>query len=241
MPIEQTFSKVRLEEETHTYYVDSEVYKSVSSRIEEVTPKFPAELVASKIAQKSNETQEEILEKWRINNRRAINLGNNAHEFGENYTEDSIPMTTRDLGICQWWEQLDDRYEVFCLEHPIYYEDGELAGTPDILLRDTTNDTLVIADYKTNKDLFKHKGNASLSYPFEAFKNTNFNKYTIQLNYYQFMLKQAGYKVSQRLLIWLKFDEVNLQFFQEYEVPWIQHRVSSHEFSRHAEAVLSNV
>lgn len=240
MPIEKAFPKVKLEEQTHTYYVNGRVYKSVSSRIDEVTPEFPADAVAATMARNGEKTKEEILAEWKDINEKAIHLGNQAHEFGENYKKGNKPSTTRDLGIVHWWEQLDERYEVFSLEHPIYNEKGELAGTPDIILEDKETSTLVIADYKTNKDLFKVKGRKNLDYPFDGFENTNFNKYTIQLNYYQWMLEQAGYKVSNRILIWLTFDPEAFTFFSEYEVPNIQSRVSWHELHRHAETSILN-
>ena len=42
--------------------------------------------------------------------------------------------------------------------------------------------------------------------PFEHLEQNNFNKYQFQLSYYQIILEQTGYDVSNRVIVWLKRD-----------------------------------
>lgn len=231
MPVKQAFNKIKFVEETHTYYVEGRQFKSVSSRIEEVSPTFQKDIISKAVARKRGLPVQTILDEWEGKNKRAIRLGNNAHEFGEAYAFDSKlkPSSTKEIGIVQWWNQLPKYYKKLSIEHPLYFEDTELAGTPDILLEDTRNNTVVIVDYKTNEHLFKVKSRESLSFPFDDMDNTNFNKYSIQLNYYQYMLEQAGYKVSKRVIIWLHLNRNTGQLFEEYDVPFMQKRISQYE------------
>jgi hypothetical protein len=61
-------------------------------------------------------------------------------------------------------------------------------------------------EYKTNGDLFKcYKGQTLLA-PFDYLESTPYNKYQLQLSYYQLMLEEIGIKVSGRKLIYLKAD-----------------------------------
>lgn len=220
MAIDKKFNKVVLDEKTHVYTVEGNKFSSVSSRIEEVSPIFPKDIISKNVARKRGISQEEVLEEWAFKNKNAIDVGNGVHDFGEEFATNRnlVPKTTKDLGVVQWWEDLDKRYEVFSIEHPIYYELVELAGTPDILLLDKKTNELVIADYKSNAKMFDIKSSSKLADPFSKLPNSNFGKYTIQLNYYQYMLEKAGYKVSKRIIIWLNFSEETLKYYKEYEV-----------------------
>ena len=80
------------------------------------------------------------------------------------------------------------------------------AGTGDIILYNKVKNYFLIADYKTNKDLFKNFKDQKLYYPFSHMLDTPFNKYQLQLSYYQLMLEQVGIPISKRLLLWLHDD-----------------------------------
>ena len=56
------------------------------------------------------------------------------------------------------------------------------------------------------KDLFKNFRDQKLYYPFAHMLDTPFNKYQLQLSYYQLMLEQVGIPISKRLLLWLHDD-----------------------------------
>lgn len=63
-----------------------------------------------------------------------------------------------------------------------------------------------IKTHNTNKDLFKNFKEKKLLPPFETLLDNDFNKYQIQLSLYQILFEQTGYKVSERIIVWLKPD-----------------------------------
>lgn len=108
-----------------------------------------------------------------------------------------------------FWEELDeDRYEVIAIELRMFSLVYGLAGTTDILLFDKLTNKIIIADYKTNKNLYRKYGN--MFFPFDDFENNKLSHYTIQLNIYQMMLEEAGFEVSERWVIWTKRNNQSL-------------------------------
>lgn len=61
----------------------------------------------------------------------------------------------------------------------------------------------LIPTHNTNKDLFKNFKGQRLTGRFSNFLDNPFNKYQLQLSYYQILLEQTGVEVSGRKLIWL--------------------------------------
>jgi ATP-dependent exoDNAse (exonuclease V) beta subunit len=86
----------------------------------------------------------------------------------------------------------------------MYSEKYNYAGTCDLLMWDNLKDHAIIMDYKTNEELDKQFG--FLLEPFSYSANTAFNKYQIQLSYYQLILEEINIKVEERFIIWLKHD-----------------------------------
>ena len=77
----------------------------------------------------------------------------------------------------------------------------------DILLFDTKNQTYIIADYKTNRDLFKNFQGQTMLGPFEYKWDRPFSHYEIQLSYYQILIEQIlGITVSRRIVVYLGLD-----------------------------------
>ena len=90
-----------------------------------------------------------------------------------------------------------------------------IAGTADIILYNKQTNKFIIADYKTNKDLFKNFKGKKLKAPFNNLLDSPFDKYNIQLSMYQILFELTGYEVENRFIIWLKPDA-------EYEIYYTQ-------------------
>ena len=89
----------------------------------------------------------------------------------------------------------------------MYHKKYLFPGTMDILLYNLITGEYIIADYKTNKDLFKNYNNQKMLGVFSNMLETPFSKYVIQLSLYQILLQQiSGIKISSRKIIWLKDD-----------------------------------
>lgn len=109
------------------------------------------------------------------------------------------------------------RFKIVGVEQRLFLEEFLHVGTADLLLWDRKKKSIVIADWKTNKDLFKRdyfdhpfiKNKRKLYKPFDHLYDRPYGHYTIQFSHYQMMLenKLPQVKVSDRWLVWLQEDE----------------------------------
>lgn len=204
--ITSNFTKLSFNEERHEYAVDGIKLKgSVSSKIDKFVEKVDFNVIAHRIAERDNIPVQDILQEWDDEKEEACNTGTRVHLFGEKYPYDRtlIPSCGQERAIVKFWNDLPSHIVPAFLELRMYHLDFMFAGTSDILLFDTINKTFIIADYKTNKDLFKNYKKKTLKPPFQRLLDSPFNKYQIQLSFYQLLFEQTGYKVSSRRIIWL--------------------------------------
>ena len=65
----------------------------------------------------------------------------------------------------------------------------------------------LIPTHNTNKDLFKNFKEKKLLKPFDNLLDNPFNKYQLQLSFYQILIEQIDFiKISSRKIIWIKPD-----------------------------------
>jgi hypothetical protein len=211
--IKNYFKGLTFKEKEHKYfYEEKPINKSVSGLIENYYPKFDSKAVSEKIAQFKGVSPEELRASWKMSGDTACNIGNKAHLFGEfyPYNRNMIPETGMEKAIVSFWESLPDFIVPFQMELRMFHKDFLFAGTADILLLNTLNNTFYLADYKTNKDLFKNYKEEKMYSHFSELLNCPFNKYQLQLSYYQILFEQTGYKVAGRKLIHLKNDGTHI-------------------------------
>jgi hypothetical protein len=202
----EKFKKLKFKEENHIYSVDDKKIPSTSSLIKQFYKDFDSEKVSSFVAKKEGVSQQEVLDKWTEINLEAINRGTKVHEFAEDYCNglDVKPFCVQSQAVVDFWDSLPAYYELVFVELQMCNEEYWYAGTTDFVLLDKRDGSLVIGDYKTNKDLFKSYNN--MLPPFDLLKDNPYNHYQIQFSYYQILLEQLGYRISNRLLVWLKHD-----------------------------------
>jgi len=202
----QQFSKLEFKEETHTYTVKEEILPSTSYKIKEFYKEFDKENISLAVAKKNKVTQQEILDQWDEINLVAIENGTAVHNFAEDYCNglDVKPFNKQCEAVIRFWNELPSYYELVFVELQMYSEDYWYAGTTDFVLLDTRDNSLVIGDYKTNEDLFSYYD--YMLPPFDMLEDSAYNHYQIQLSYYQILLEQLDYKISDRILVWLRKD-----------------------------------
>ena len=89
---------------------------------------------------------------------------------------------------------------------------NDYCGTFDMLFAARGKDGVIrpfLADYKTNASLtnnYNRNLNKTLLEPFDYMINEPFSLYTLQLSAYSLCLEQLGYKMTHRVIIWLKED-----------------------------------
>ena len=218
--IQQPFSKLSFEEKRHRYYVDNEPIKtSVSGLISKFYEHFNAEEVAPYSAAKAGVTTEEILAQWAAINQESRDRGHRVHNFGELYQFDRSlkPSCPQEEAIVKFWQDVPEHILPLAAELRMYHFKHLFAGTADIILFDTKTQTYIIADYKTNKDLFKNYKGKLMTGAFSHLLDMPINHYVIQLSYYQLLLEQVGVNVSKRVIIWLGLDG-NYQLFDTEDV-----------------------
>lgn len=207
------FSDLRFDESRHLYYVNGENYPSVSKKLEAHYEKFNKEFYLPLSAKKASReegrwvSENELEKRWDNKNHVACAMGHDTHSFLELYKPGdealaNIPQKVagvkflRDYVYCE-----NPRYIILHQEFRMIHRKHKYCGTTDMILWDTVEEAIVILDWKTNEDLFKTYG--YLKYPFDQYQSNPFNKYQLQFNYYQLMLEQSKYRVSERWLIYL--------------------------------------
>lgn len=205
LDIKDFFKELKFNEKKHLYTVNKEFLPSVSKLIEAFTVKFDEYSISLSVSQKTGVSQQEVLDEWKNIKDEACNRGNRVHLFGELYpfNRTMIPSCGQEKAVVKFWSEIPPHIIPVFVELRMYHKQLNFAGTSDILLYDTINKVFIIADYKTNKDLFKNYKKKTLLYPFNHLLDSPFNKYQIQLSFYQLLFEQTGHKVVGRKVVWL--------------------------------------
>lgn len=203
------YSGLTFDEETHKYFVKGvPIEKSVSAKLKDFCQPFNRDFLSKRVAYSRGVTQEEILAEWQAAADKAIKTGKETHLFGELYpfNRDLRPQSQFEVAVMKFWNDLPAHIVPVVTELQMYHKEKFYAGTADLILYNLQSEKFIIGDYKTNKDLFKNYKNQKLTGRFCNFLDTPFNKYQLQLSYYQILLEQTGVQVSNRKLIWLLPD-----------------------------------
>lgn len=202
------FEKLEFNEEEHRYNVGVIPLTSVSATIKKYVEYVDFDMIAGFVAKKRGVDKQVVLDEWEEGKNYSCDLGTEVHNFGETYTETFIAPDNIECGLKQavvnFWKSLPEHIVPFLFELKMYSETFRLAGTADIILYNTLTGKFIIADYKTNKDLFKNHKGKKLLFPFNNMLDMPYSKYVLQLSYYQILLEQTGIEVEARKIIWLK-------------------------------------
>ena len=208
--IHEYFKALNFREEGHQYLVEDLPIKiSVSGLIKQYKHYTDWDSVRKNVAFKRGISEAEVEAEWKAAADRGCSTGTEAHLFGEDYVYNRSlePKNGYQMAIKKFWEELPDFIVPLALEVKMYHKEYMFAGTADILLYDTRDGSIHIADYKTNKDLFKSFLGQRMSGPFFHLVCSPYNHYQLQLSYYQILIEQIlGIKIKSRTIIWVKPD-----------------------------------
>lgn len=201
------FPGLIMDEVEHIYYLNGKPLKtSVSGVIKFFYKPFDAYKKSREICGDTVEA-DELMNKWKTSGQVACELGTRVHKFGEVYpfNRHLKPKDGFEKAIVKFWNDLPEHIIPVIMECQMYHKEYLFAGTADILLYNTITGEYIIADYKTNKDLFKNFKGKRMTGIFMNFLDNPFNHYQVQLSLYQILLEQVKeIKVSARKIIWLK-------------------------------------
>lgn len=198
------FSDLIFDSQRHLYFVEGVRYPSVSSKVEGHAEEFDEQKWLAYCSIRDKIPEEKLKFQWRSTNADACELGHRTHDFCEHYTGVETPRTPQEKAGIKFFAEIIKDYYIIAREIRMYTRQYKYAGTADLLLMHRETGKIVLADYKTNKDLFKTFG--MLLEPFAYLECCPYNKYQLQLSYYQIMLEDAGIQVDERLLVYLKAD-----------------------------------
>lgn len=203
------FKGLEFQEKEHKYFFEGNPIKtSVSGVIKKYVLPFDEYTISLRVAKRRNVSQDEVLKEWNNEKVRACNKGNDAHLFGELYPFDKQmqPKNKMQEAIVKFWNDLPEHVVPVIMELKMFHKQYMFAGTADIILYNTETKMFIIGDYKTNKDLFKNFKNKKMLGVFSDLLDCPFNKYQLQLSFYQILFEQTGFKVSSRKIVWLLPD-----------------------------------
>ncbi len=199
---------ITFNEEAHTYTDNQgQEYVSATSFINQFFPKFDAVAVSERCARGRNSkyagrTPEDIREEWADNARQSSEEGTNVHEYAEGLLKEweSLPasISPRCERIFPHAEEavqeIKKFYSVIAAEMIVFSPDLGIAGTIDLLLYDPVKRKILIADWKTNKEISREAfGDRRALAPIEHLSDTDISKYSLQLALYNYLLVREKY------------------------------------------------
>lgn len=202
--IKEYFKELQFDAQKHSYEVRGKPLTSVSKTISKYVEKVDFDKIAGFIAKKRGITKAEVLAEWEAKKIASCQQGTLVHTFGENYNGLQKPTNGFEEAIVKFWDNIPDYIEPFLFELQMFSETLGIAGTSDIILFNRKTGKFILADYKTNEDLFKNYKGKTLLAPFEDLLDSPYNKYQLQLSMYQLLFEQCGFEVESRKIIWLK-------------------------------------
>lgn len=206
--ISNRFSDLRFEEVGHRYSVQNDDLTPVSDVIKNFYEPFNSKEQSELFAKRHGGKAEDIAAAWKLNGDNACDIGRTTHKFGEDYFYDKTlkPNTLLEQAIVEFWNDLPDSIIPVLPERTMYSKKYRYAGTCDILFYDKFTKGLIIADYKTNLNIFKNYKGKKMLAPFDHLLDSPINHYQLQLSMYQIPLEDIGISVTERWIVWLKRD-----------------------------------
>ena len=203
---------VMFNEAEHTYSKNGLPYLSGSTFAHMFEKEFPRETVAQKVSAKNGNEIEDILASWDAKGEISTQYGTLIHKCIETfilYGADAKPNNQYLADIVDDWDTVfDDLLEVSGAPERFVYDDiHQLCGVADFV--DNTNH--VLYDWKTG-DIHK-KAQHTLG---KDFPNDQLSLYTLQLNFYKYIIEQNGGKINKLVIGWL-----NGEHWEKVDVPII--------------------
>lgn len=198
------FKELHFDAQEHKYEVRGKPLTSVSKKISKYVEKVDFDKIAGFVARKRGITKAQVLAEWEAKKNNSCTQGTSVHLFGEEYYKGKQPTNGFEEAIVKFWDNIPDYIEPFLFELQMFSETLGIAGTSDIILYNNKTGKFIIADYKTNEDLFKNYKGKKLLAPFDSLLESPYNKYQLQLSMYQLLFEQCGFEVESRRIIWLK-------------------------------------
>ena len=232
----EVFKTVQLNESTHSYTwiskqgIPMKNKTSMTSLLHHYTQPFDQEAEAEKYAKKYNLDKNEVLAKWKFSGKLSTTKGTAIHNYLE-YLFSNVPepfmydvqAVIDQFGvdiIADKWEKLTQIAQEFhdmaitflipiACELKIADDETGIAGAVDLLAYHIPSRTIVIIDYKSNKEIRRENlYDKWMLPPLDHLADINHVHYSLQLSGYQYIIeKNTNLKLRDtHFLIWINED-----------------------------------
>lgn len=196
---------VLFNKEDHTYTKNGLPYLSGSTFAHMFEKEFPKEIVANKLAEKEGREVSEVLEGWDAKGQISLDYGTLIHKCIETYIKHGATPTNQYLAdiVDDWIDVFDGAVE----SSEMFVQDDlhQLCGVVDGFGNG------VLYDWKTGDIHQKIQHTLGKDFP-----NDRLSLYTLQLNFYKYIIEQNGGKVKKMIIGWL-----NGEHWEKVDVPVI--------------------
>jgi hypothetical protein len=214
-----------LSKKDHTYSdLKGNNYKSVSSILSKIKPKFDLERKAFEYASKKDMLVEDVLKLWEEKKNAGLNFGTNIHENIEKYFKNKNKEEVDSKYLEQIVQVFDEVYDKRGYNELICFDKCKLiCGTADyVVFKDGTFD---IFDFKTNIK-FNFENSFDQKYlldPVSHLPNSEYFTYALQLSFYASMISNlTSLKCDFLNIYWLKRQ---LDIKGKFKAKWLRYTV----------------
>lgn len=204
---------VLFNKEDHTYSKNGLPYLSGSTFAHMFEKEFPKESIAAKVADGTEKTPEEVIAAWEAKGQLSLDYGTLIHKCIETYLKHGETPSNQYLkDIVDDWAYTFADTTAWTIRPEYFLQDDahQLCGVADAVAFDEKLN-VVLYDWKTG-DIHKKQQN-TLG---KDFPNDALSLYTLQLNFYRYILEQKGNKVTKMVIGWL-----NGEHWEKVDIPKI--------------------
>jgi ATP-dependent exoDNAse (exonuclease V) beta subunit len=206
----------KFNEDSHTYtYLENgkpvQTFTSVTGFISFFKQKFDQDFWSKRKAKELGVSQDQILNEWKENSEKAMDLGTQVHKWIEDFyngVNPSLPTENKVLERVNAFKNLYNeklyKFTPVAQEFRLFSRKWGLAGTTDAIFE--LNGKYYIGDWKTNGSFTTDldKCYKKLKYPFDHLLENALNAYSIQLSLYRLILEEeAGFITHGAFLAWI--------------------------------------
>lgn len=198
-------SRINFDEASHTYTYNGQVFKSVTTIVEECFEQFDAEYWSKRKAPSLGMSPQEVKAMWSKKGEEARNLGTQLHEKIERHY---MGLSNSSDATYILFEKFIEQYHLspYRTEWAIYDEDSKIAGTLDFL--NFQNGEFTIFDWKRSNKIIVcgqpekcSKWGKRAFNPISHVHDTTYWHYALQVSIYRYILeKNYGIKITSSKL-----------------------------------------
>lgn len=184
---------VLFNKEDHTYSKNGKPYLSGSTFAHMFEKEFPRNAIAQKVADKNDKEVDDVLAGWDSKGEISLQYGTLIHKCIETWCQyGEMPNNEYLKSIVEDWEEVFGNDPIDFNELFVQDDTHQLCGVADAV------GDYTLYDWKTGDIHQKIQHTLGKDFP-----NDRLSLYTLQLNFYRYIIEQNGGKINQLAIGWL--------------------------------------